>query len=295
MCLFNIFSWHLHAQIFAFVLGVFIWNYQNWPVIRFSFSAPFHDLTSQPKPHLPISHTCMPFTCNQLQYLGGKSTHTHCQTGLCIMHDFPAVFPAWSPSNQPASLSLTLTRLCRLIPRNSTCRLSPTTDICLRLHWFLFLIKASEEFEIVGLCPNYTNEATPHLRYIIKHYGGSKIWSKLKSDSDDFDTQMIYLFSSFFRMWTWSQAGSHVAGKLPCAALTEDKSLRVGGLRWKDARSCSEKNTCQKVLHSQPLPKNKQKSKERKLQLNEEADVCRCQIGILWSRGFLMETKHRYA
>lgn len=101
-------------------------------------------------------------------------------------------------------------------------------------------MKVFEEFEIVGLCPNDTDEASPHLIYIMVDLKGGQNWNQ----THDFDTQMICFFSSFFRIWMWSQAASHVAGKLPCAALTEDKSLRMGGLQWKDAWSRSEKNSC---------------------------------------------------
>lgn len=110
-----------------------------------------------------------------------------------------------------------------------------------------------------------------------------------------FLTQTIYLFFFFFFwMWTWSQAASHVAGKLPCAAFTKDKSLHVGGSQWKDAWSRSKENTRTKKKHkksaTQPATSKKQTKKKKNLNRIQAADVCRWQIGIFWSCGFLMET-----
>lgn len=46
---------------------------RNPPVSRFTSSVTFHSLTSlPPTSHLPISHTCIPFTCNQPPYLGHR-------------------------------------------------------------------------------------------------------------------------------------------------------------------------------------------------------------------------------
>lgn len=42
------------------------------------------------------------------------------------------------------------------------------------------------------------------------------------------------------------------------------QKLCVGGSKLKDVRSRIEKNTCQEVLHSQPLPKKKTKKGGKK-------------------------------
>lgn len=95
--------------------------------------------------HRPIRHTCMPFACNQLQYIGRRSMQPLPGWSTVSWMTFQCFFLLVQPgTKQPACPALT--HFCRLIPRKLTWRPSPTMDICLRLPWFLVLKKAFEEF-----------------------------------------------------------------------------------------------------------------------------------------------------
>lgn len=55
--------------------------------------------------HRPIRHTCMSFTCNQLQYIGRRSMQPLPGWSLCRGWLSTVFFPSCSPRNQTASVS----------------------------------------------------------------------------------------------------------------------------------------------------------------------------------------------
>lgn len=230
--------------------------------------------------HRPFRHTCMSFTCDQLQYIGRRSMQP---------------LPGWSLYH--GWLSSVFSFLFTQEPNSQPVRLSPISVVWSPENWpgirpdHGYLLKASlvSSFN-KGFWGIWVSVPTTLIKPAHTYDTLAKIMANLKyghnwnQTLNIFDTQTIYLFfSSFFWLWTWSQAASHVAGKLPCAAFTKDKSLHVGGSQWKDAWSRSKENThtkkhtkkCYTTSHFQKTNK-----KEKNLNRMQAADVCRWQIRI---------------
>lgn len=180
--------------------------------------------------HRPIRHTCMSFTCNQQQYIGRRSMQP--LPGWCLCRGWlsSVFFPSCSPRNQTASVSGSHPSLST-DPQKSD--LAPVPD-----HGYLlkaFLVSSFNK----GFWGIWVSVPTTLIKPVHTYDTLAKIMANLKYGHNWNQTlniflthgRFIYFFLLFFWMWTWSQAASHVAGKLPCAAFTKDKSLHVGGSR----------------------------------------------------------------
>lgn len=102
-------------------------------------TSPSQYLTCRPTSHPVIRGTGIPFTCNQPQYLGHRCTRAHCHIVLLVLTmTFQCFFPRQLTRYRRISPP---TRLCCLIPGNSTPRLSPVHEFVPKSFLVLLLNK----------------------------------------------------------------------------------------------------------------------------------------------------------
>lgn len=208
------------------------------------------------------------------------------------MDDVPVFFPSCSPRNQTASLSGSYPSLSSDTQKTD---LAPVPN-----HGYLlkaFLVSSFNK----GFWGIWVSVPTTLIKPVHTYDTLAKIMANLKyghnwnQTMNVFDTQTIYLFILFFFLDVNVVTSCESCGRKAamCCVHQRQKFARgrlavegcVVSLQGKHTHKKNPTKKCYTTSHFQKTNK-----KEKNLNQMQAADVCRWQIGIFWSRGFLMET-----